>query len=110
MLTKFGCTSNCTKSSVPNSTLNKCLADCVRAGYNVCRTATFDPTTNICHSYSERLEDLGAHASAAVHVAGGLGVVTASYCEPPKAVAKFPDAPSSQFGVLSLLPFVRCVA
>lgn len=99
MVTKFGCQGSCKETSIASASLNKCLADCVNAGYSTCRTATYDPTTKTCHTYSERLEDLGAHASAAVHVADGLGVVTASYCEPPAELAKYPDAPSSTFGV-----------
>lgn len=101
MVTRFGCTAPMCQHSVapePAPSLDDCLAMCKDAGYARCKTATYDPTAKKCHMYTQRLKEMGAHASAAVHVEGGLGVVTASYCAPPSNIANYPDVPTSKFG------------
>lgn len=104
MVTRFGCTApRCQHTVAPGAaaSLDDCLDACAAAGYGKCKAATYDPSAKACHLYTQRLEDMGAHASAAVHVKGGLGAVTASYCSPPSDVASYPDVPTSKFGALS---------
>ena len=82
--------------------LDACLKSCVDAGYDSCRTATFDPNAAVamCHLYDTSISEMGAHATAQVPIQGGLGVVSASYCKPPVAVDTYPTNPSTLYGAV----------
>ena len=75
-----------------------CLQSCIAAGYTVCGSVTFEGSTGMCRFYTDRLEEYGAHATAVVTAPGGLGVVSASYCQPPGALAVFPNNDNTLFG------------
>lgn len=42
---------------------------------------------------------MGAHATAQVLAAGGLGAAVAEFCEPPPEFSQFPVSATADFGV-----------
>lgn len=88
----------CTATTIAAATLDECAASCTAAGWDACRSFTWG-TNGACTQHSERVEDLGPHGSVQVLAGGGLGKVTGSACEPPAAVADYPTAETTRFGV-----------
>jgi hypothetical protein len=101
---------SCTSYGTISTSLEACLTECKHAGYDNCKSVTFDPAGKMCGVYSERLEDMGAHATAQVIVPGGLGVVSASYCTPPPERAKYPISSSTLHGTGLLLVCMHVLA
>jgi hypothetical protein len=101
----------CIVTEIPLPSLVVCMATCVDAGWQTCRSLTWKPNLQLpedqpegaCLMYSLTLESMGAHATVQVLARNGLATASASYCKPPVEYSQYPIAATADFGALQHL-------
>lgn len=106
IVTNQGCKDGCVATVAKRARdLDSCIEACLAAGYSKCKSiqfkqsGTFGLAENECTLYSRGVRYMGAHATAQVLAAGGLGATVADFCEPPASSAQFPANDIPDFGV-----------